>query len=188
MGGELELGQHYFIGISIAHPVDDIAQQFRTEYQLNEKYKVIPHAKDLHLTMRYIGELDEAKLPWLKSSLQKIATSHTEFTVYLQGLSFFGSASGPRVVFLAVQNSDTLCELQRQIARRTEKILELEKDTRFVPHITIAKKRKTTEKMQLEKKSIEPVPITIAGFTLFKIHPKKSPSYEALAYFQLKKS
>ncbi|ARF16513.1 RNA 2',3'-cyclic phosphodiesterase [Sporosarcina ureae] len=180
--------QHYFIGISIAHPVDDIAQQFRTEYQLHEKYKVIPHAKDLHLTMRYIGELDDTKLPWLKSCLHKIAKSHTEFTVYLKGLSFFGSASGPRVVFLAVQTSDTLCELQRQIARRTEKILELEKDARFVPHITIAKKRKTTEKMQLEKKSIEPVPIKIEGFTLFKIHPKATPSYEALAHFPLKRS
>ncbi|PID00929.1 RNA 2',3'-cyclic phosphodiesterase [Sporosarcina sp. P29] len=188
MGGELELVQHYFIGISIAHPVDDIAQQFRKEYQLNEKYRNIPHAKDLHMTMRYIGELDDAKLPWLKSNLQKIANSHTEFTVYLQGLSFFGSASGPRVVFLAVQASETLCELQRQIARRTEKILELEKDTRFVPHITIAKKRKTTDKLQLEKKSIEPVPLIIEGFTLFKIHPKASPSYEALAHFPLKRS
>ncbi|PIC67058.1 RNA 2',3'-cyclic phosphodiesterase [Sporosarcina sp. P21c] len=188
MGGELELVQHYFIGISIAHPVDDIAQQFRTEYQLNEKYKVIPHNKDLHLTMRYIGELDDAKLPWLKSSLQKIAKSHTEFTVYVKGLSFFGSSSGPRVVFLAVQGSEALYELQKQIARRTEKILELEKDTRFVPHITIAKKRKTTDKMQLEKKSIEPVPIIIEGFTLFKINPRETPSYEALAYFPLKKS
>ncbi|PID15803.1 RNA 2',3'-cyclic phosphodiesterase [Sporosarcina sp. P34] len=188
MGGELELVQHYFIGISIAHPVDDIAQQFRTEYQLNEKYKVIPHDKDLHLTLRYIGELDDTKLPWLKSCLQKIAKSHTEFTVYVKGLSFFGSASGPRVVFLAVQDSESLRELQKQITRRTEEILDLERDTRFVPHITIAKKRKTRDKMQLEKKSIEPVSIIIEGFTLFKIHPKATPSYEAIAHFPLKKS
>ena len=180
--------QHYFIGISIAHPVDDLAQKFRTEFQLKEKYKVIPHAKDLHLTMRYIGELDEDKIPWLKSCLQKIALSHTEFTVYVKGLSFFGSASGPRVVYLAVQPSGTLSALRKQIARRTEDILELEQDTRFVPHITIAKKRKTTDKLQLEKKPIEPVPISIEGFSLFKIHPNESPSYETLAYFPFKKS
>ena len=180
--------QHYFIGISIAHPIDDIAAQFRDDYQLNEKYKVIPHPKDLHMTLRYIGELDENKLPWLKSCLQKIGRSQKAFTVYLQGLSFFGSATGPRVVFLAIQSSDALCELQKQVARRTERVLELEKDLRFVPHITIAKKRKTTDKLQLEKKAIEPVPITIEGFTLFKIHPREQPSYEAIAYFPLKKS
>lgn len=188
IGGELELAQHYFIGISTAHPVEEISQQFRAEYQLIEKYKVIPHAKDLHLTMRYIGELDETKLPWLKSCLQKIAQSNKGFTVYVKGMSFFGSASGPRVVFLAVQPSSILSELQRQIARRVENILELEKDIRFVPHITIAKKRKTTDKLQLEKKMIEPVPITIEGFSLFKIHPNESPSYETIAYFPFKKS
>ena len=137
--------------------------------------------------MRYIGELDEAKLPWLKSSLRKIARSHGHFTVYVKGLSFFGSASGPRVVFLAVQSSNRLAELQRQIARRAEHILELEKETRFVPHITIAKKRKTTEKIKIEKNQIDPLPITIEGFALFKVHPNEEPSYECIEYFPLKK-
>ncbi|ARD47322.1 2'-5' RNA ligase [Sporosarcina sp. P37] len=188
LGGELELAQHYFIGISISHPIHGVVRQLRSEYQLHDKYKVLPHEKDLHMTMRYIGELDEAKISWLTSSLRKISQSHTSFTVYVKGLSFFGSSTGPRVVYLSVQSSSALCDLQSQIARRTEKILELERDDRFVPHITIAKKRKTKEKMQLEKKLIDPVPVLIEEFTLFRIHPNEQPSYEEFARFPLKKS
>ena len=81
------MAQHYLIGISVVHPIEDTVRHFRLDYQLNEKYKVLPHASDLHITMRYIGELDEAKLSWLKSSLHKIARSHTHFTVYVKGLS-----------------------------------------------------------------------------------------------------
>ena len=182
------MAQHYFIGISIAAPISEIADHFRSKYHLAERYKVIPHADDLHITMRYIGELGEATKSMLEHSLQKIAEANTLFTTSVTGLSFFGSPSGPRVVYLSVEAVDALEHLQRQIARRTESVLELEKDNRFVPHITIAKKRKTADKIQLTKETIPPVQIEIEGFTLFRIHPNVQPSYEPVAYFPLKKS
>ncbi|WP_162805745.1 RNA 2',3'-cyclic phosphodiesterase [Sporosarcina sp. PTS2304] len=182
------MAQHYFIGISIAQNVVDIAEHFRETYQLREKYKVIPHAEDLHITMRYIGELRDDHKASLSYELGKIAKDHTCFTTSITGLSFFGSPSGPRVVFLSVDAVSALCDLQRRIARRTEKIVGLERSIRFLPHITIAKKRKILDKMQFIKEVIPPVPIEINGFTLFAIHPGKSPSYETIMYFPLKKS
>ncbi|MBY0223811.1 RNA 2',3'-cyclic phosphodiesterase [Sporosarcina aquimarina] len=182
------MAQHYFIGISIATPISKIAEHFRSKYQLAERYKVIPHADDLHITMRYIGELGEATKSLLEPSLQEIAEANTSFTTSVTGLSFFGSPYGPRVVYLSVEAVGALEHLQRQIARRTENILELEKDNRFVPHITIAKKRKTADKIQLSKETITPVQIDIEGFTLFRIHPNVRPSYESVAYFPFKKS
>ncbi|WP_158232555.1 RNA 2',3'-cyclic phosphodiesterase [Sporosarcina sp. P13] len=182
------MAQHYFIGIPIAYHVENIAEHFRTSYRLGEKYKVIPHADDLHMTMCYIGELDESKKPSLEDALHKISQDHNCFTTSVTGLSFFGSSTGPRVVYLSVEPVGALCNLQRQIGRRTGKILGLEQENRFVPHITIAKKRKVLDKMQLAKEKIPPVPIEIKGFTLFAIHPQVSPSYESITYFPLKKN
>ncbi|WP_301108692.1 RNA 2',3'-cyclic phosphodiesterase [Sporosarcina sp.] len=182
------MAQHYFIGISIAAPAFKLAEQFRAKYMLYEKYKVLPNKDDLHITMRYIGEMDENRTDTLISSLHKIANDHTNFNTSITGLKFFGSSSGPRVVYLSVDKVNALCNLQIQIARRTEKILGLEKDHPFVPHITIAKKRKTTDKMELTTEKITPVNIQINGFTLFKIHPNIKPSYEPIEYFPLKKS
>ncbi|MDV6378005.1 RNA 2',3'-cyclic phosphodiesterase [Sporosarcina sp. GW1-11] len=182
------MAQHYFIGISIAHNVVDIAEHFRMKYQLKEKYKVIPHAHDLHLTLRYIGELNEDEKNSLEYTLRKIAQDHNCFTTSVTGLSFFGSPTGPRVIYLSVDPVAALCNLQRHVARRTEKTLGLERENRFVPHITIAKKRKVLDKMQLAREEISPVPLAIEGFTLFAIHPEISPSYTSVTYFPLKKS
>lgn len=182
------MAQHYFIGITAADSASELAEKFRAKYLLKEKYKVLPHKDDLHITMRYIGEMNEKSAEMLISSLHKIASDHPCFSTSLTGLEFFGSSTGPRVVYLSVKKVNAMCNLQRQIARRTEKILDLEKDTRFVPHVTIAKKRKTADKMQLVKEEIIPIPIHINGFTLFKINPNVIPSYESIEYFPLKKS
>lgn len=182
------MAQHYFIGISIAPIVIDTVEHFRTLYQLKEKYKVIPATEDLHMTMRYIGELENDKKKSLEYALQKIASEHCCFTTSVTGLSYFGSPTGPRVVYLSVKPVSALCDLQRRIARRTEKILELERVKRFVPHITIAKKRKVLDKMSIAKEEISPLTLDIKGFTLFAIHPEERPSYEPIAYFPLKKS
>lgn len=181
------LTPHYFIGISVGPAASDIAERFRMKYELKEKYKVIPHAQDFHITLRYIGSLQEEKLPSLIASLRKTAQLSDCFDIAITGLSFFGSPAGPRVVYLAIEPSDALSALRQRTARRTEKILGMERDNRFVPHITIAKKRKTFENMQLMKEVIEPVFIQVNGFSLFKIHPHQSPSYETVHYFPLQK-
>lgn len=178
---------HYFIGISVGPSASRVAERFQVKYGLREKYKVIPHAQDFHITLRYIGSLQEEKLPSLIASLHKAAQLSECFDIAVTGLSFFGSPAGPRVVYLAVEPSEALSVLRQRTARRTEKILGLERDNRFVPHITIAKKRKTFENMQLMKEVIEPVSIQINGFSLFKIHPHQSPSYEIVQHFPLKK-
>ncbi|WP_153730810.1 RNA 2',3'-cyclic phosphodiesterase [Sporosarcina obsidiansis] len=182
--------QHYFIGISVGGttPILELSEHFRTKYQLAERYKVIPHDEDLHITMRYIGKLEEDHMHLLTSSLQNIADDHSCFSTSITGLSFFGSPTGPRVVYLSVEAVGMMRHMQKKISKHTESLLELQKENRFVPHITIAKKRKTAEKMQIVKEAVSPLKLEITGFSLFKIHPNERPSYEEIAFFPLKKS
>lgn len=179
---------HYFIGIRVPPETAAIAEEFRVKYRLSDLYKVIPDEQDLHITLRYIGEMDDEQLARLQTVLIKAASSHTHFKTAITGLSFFGSPSGPRVIYLAVIAMDKLRQLQKQVSRVTEEMVGLDEDPRFVPHITIAKKRKTTEKLQLHKDSIDPFTLEIEGFSLFKIHPRQTPSYEEVCFFPLKKS
>ena len=113
--GGKRVSKHYFIGIKIPSTLEDHVEGFKNKYQLQTAYKVIPHIEDLHVTLLYIGPLSEQHLPSLTDRLSDIAAGHTLFSLHINGLSYFGPSSGPRVVYLAVSESVELSPLQREI-------------------------------------------------------------------------
>lgn len=176
---------HYFIGIKIPSTVADLIDTYKAKYNLSEMYKVIPHPDDLHVTLFYLGAMSEQSLPILTNKLQVIAESNPSFYMQIDGLSYFGSSAGPRVVYLSVEESQVLSTLQKEIDETLAAHLGHPISDRFTPHITIAKKRKTTDKLFIQKEQRKPIEIPIFSFALFTIHPDQSPKYEAIRTFQL---
>ncbi|MER2089971.1 MAG: RNA 2',3'-cyclic phosphodiesterase [Sporosarcina sp.] len=179
------MSKHYFIGITMPSTLENHVEGFKDKYELQTAYKVIPHIEDLHVTLLYIGALSDQHLPLLTDSLSKIAATHTSFSLHINGLSYFGPSSGPRVVYLSVGDSVELSPLQSEIEATVAKQLDMPLSDRFTPHVTIAKKRKTTDKLSIQKEIFEPIEVPVHTFALFTIHPEKSPKYEAIETFQL---
>ena len=177
--------QHYFIGINIPPTFKDPVEMFKKKYQLETAYKVIPHPADLHVTLLYLGAVSDELLPPLKENLLEIAARHSIFSMHVDGLSYFGASSGPRVVYLSVEESVALSALQREIEYTIAKQLERPISERFIPHVTIAKKRKTTDDLIIQKEKIQPIEVSVQSFSLFAVHPDKSPKYEVVGRFEL---
>jgi len=177
--------QHYFIGINIPPTFKDPIEMFIMKYQLESAYKVIPHLADLHVTLLYLGMVSDELLPLLKAELSEIATRHSTFPMHVDGLSYFGASTGPRVVYLSVGESNALSLLQREIEHTIAKQLERSISERFIPHVTIAKKRRTTNDVVIQKDQIQAVEVLVESFSLFAVHPDHSPKYEALESFTL---
>ena len=179
------MSAHYFIGIKSPINFDNLIDTYKAKYQLTERYKVIPHPDDLHMTLHFIGAMSEQSLPALTINLQMIAEKTPAFTMDVDGLSYFGSSSGPRVVYLSIKESDKLSTLEKQINETIATQFNKPISDRFTPHITIAKKRKTTEKLFIQKEKWKPIEVLVSSFALFKIHPEKSPKYETIETFKL---
>lgn len=177
---------HYFIGIKAPASIEELVTQYREKYGLSKAYKAIPHLDDLHITLLFIGALTEEKVGPLQERLASLAGNHSEFQLTVDGLSFFGSPKGPRVVYLSVQQSTELNALQNSVASIGADQLGIEPDNRFTPHITIAKKRKINGDFPIQKESCTPLPFHVNGFSLYKIHPSTTPKYEAVQTFSLK--
>ena len=139
-----------------------------------------------HVTLFFLGATSAQSLPILTKALQTIADKHHSFTMHINGLSYFGPSSGPRVVYLAVEESNALSNLQREIDETVATQLGRPISDRFTPHVTIAKKRKTTDQLDIQKEQWQPIEIPIASFALFTIHPDQSPKYEAVETFTLR--
>ena len=179
------MSAHYFIGIKSPATFENLIDTYKSKYQLTEAYKVIPHPDDLHVTLHFIGAMSEQSLPLLTKNLRMIAGKTPPFNIDVDGLSYFGSPSGPRVVYLSIEESDTLSTLHKHIDETVAAQFNQPISDRFTPHITIAKKRKTTEKLFIQKEQWKPIGVPVSSFALFTIHPDKSPKYEAIETFKL---
>jgi 2'-5' RNA ligase len=177
---------HYFIGIKIPSYIEKQVETFREQYQLRDHYKVIPHIDDLHVTLFYLGAVSDQNLLSLKPKLNEIADSHSPFSLNIDGVSYFGSASRPRVVYLSISEIPELSDLQKKIVSDVAKEIGIPTTNRFTPHVTIAKKLKSTDDLIIQKEPFQPIEVPVQEFSLFAVHPNLSPKYEAIETFQLR--
>ncbi|MCG7335727.1 RNA 2',3'-cyclic phosphodiesterase [Sporosarcina sp. ACRSM] len=176
---------HYFIGIKGPADFESLINAYKEKYSLPETYKTIPHPDDLHVTLVFIGAIPESSLPLLTENLQAIAEKIPAFQMHIDGLSYFGSPAGPRVVYFSVDASEAIRTLQKEVDKTVATLLNRSISDRFTPHMTIAKKRKTTKPLYIQKEEWKPIEVPVHSFSLFTIHPEKSPKYEAVKTFTL---
>jgi 2'-5' RNA ligase len=93
----------------------------------------------LHLTLKFLGEIDEEKAAVVKKLLGVVARRHASFPLRLEGTGVFPGEHRPRVLWagfaaepglLAFQN-DLECELEREGFPREERP--------FHPHLTLGR-------------------------------------------------
>lgn len=180
------LPSHYFIGIKGPEDMEPLMNSYIEKYQLIKNYKVIPHPVDLHVTLVFIGALSDESLPLLKENLHAIAENTPSFNMDIDGLSYFGSPSGPRVIYFSIEAPNALEILQKKVDQTVADQLGRSITDRFTPHMTIAKKRKNTDTLNMQKEKWKPIVMPVQSFSLFAIHPDKTPKYEAIETFELR--
>lgn len=78
-------------------------------YELLKILRVLsPEAKwvlpeQLHLTLSFLGELENYKVPFWVDSMKKKIKHFSSFKLYFQNLGFFSSGACPKVFWLGVQ-------------------------------------------------------------------------------------
>ncbi len=96
--------------------------------------------EQLHLTLRFIGEVEGGAFADIAEALSKIRAA--PFTVRLAGVGHFPPRGQPRVLWAGVEDGPRhlgLADLNRQIEARLRG-LGLEPDRRnFAPHVTLAR-------------------------------------------------
>lgn len=93
----------------------------------------------IHLTIKFLGEVDEARVSVLTDALNAAGRGVMPFTVKVGRIGAFPDMSRPRVLWAAVDGKGGLIELQRNIEEALFR-LGFEKETRpFSPHLTLCR-------------------------------------------------
>jgi len=144
-----------------------------------------PIAENLHLTLRFLGNIDKDKIDALCLSLQR--TPFSQFEVSMGELGAFKDPhKNLRIIWIALK-SEALFDLQRQIEKRLQDFVDPEKRP-FQGHITLARV-KSAKPMQTIEKSIHDLPVApntwkVDAFSLMKstLTPKGA-YHERIGYF-----
>ena len=95
----------------------------------------------LHLTVRFIGEVDGGLFQDIRSRLEEVQGDG--FPVTLKGLGHFPPKKNPRVIWVGIDKCDQLDQLRKKIDSSLMSVGIPPEKRKFSPHITLARLKKT---------------------------------------------
>jgi len=93
--------------------------------------------ENYHVTVRFIGEVDEGRFDDIASALSRIRASTFDLT--LEGVSTFGKESMPHTLWVGVRRNGTLQALHAKVDRALVNIGFDPEGRKYSPHVTIAR-------------------------------------------------
>lgn len=174
--------QHYFIGIKVPAPIAKAIVNERENTNVHATHKILPVAEDLHITLFYLGHVEQSVLASIVRCLRDIQWETFELTT--SGLDHFGNEQTPRVIYTAVENSNPLLALQQAIVQHLSTLIEITNTTSFHAHITIAKKWAAANKLDTQDFHLQKMSFDVSHISIFQINNHRSPHYEEIECIQ----
>ncbi len=149
--------------------------------------------KNIHLTLKFLGEIDEQNLDRINSALEEICRTRKLFVITLSSLGAFPNTISPRVIWVGISQGDSeVKEIAQAVEVHLETIGFPKENREFSSHITIGRTRSSKNRQDLAKTiselSLKPLKdqFLVTKITLFKstLTPH-GPIYEILQEFQL---
>jgi 2'-5' RNA ligase len=143
---------------------------------------------NLHLTLRFIGEVDEGMASDIDAVLARIRAPRFEVT--LAGAGSFGGER-PRLVWIGIEDNKPLFELQERVEAALRRAGVPPNTRRYSPHVTLARlKQPDLARVQgflAANALFRAPPVPVERFSLIASYPTKSGAiYEDQADYPLR--
>jgi 2'-5' RNA ligase len=96
---------------------------------------------NLHITVKFLGATDDARLAAITGALGAGASSAAAFEVDVRGLGAFPSAARPRVVWAGLERASPLAALAGDIDARLAALGVPRESRPFAAHVTLGRVR-----------------------------------------------
>ncbi|MEA4977811.1 MAG: RNA 2',3'-cyclic phosphodiesterase [Methanomassiliicoccaceae archaeon] len=96
---------------------------------------------DLHITLSFIGEIEDGRLSDVTEAVERAARGIGPFEIEVGGLGSFQGRWGPRTVWAGAGSGGNLEKLAERISEELDKKGIGHDRKKFVPHITLARFR-----------------------------------------------
>lgn len=141
-----------FIAIELPAQIQDKLSELQTLLKKSGADVKWVEPKNIHITLKFLGEIDEDKSVKITGIIEDIAERSKQFHISLSSLGAFPKIEFARVIWVGIDKGDKETKaLAKELEEKFEK-LEIHKEERlFSSHITIGRVRSPLNKDKLAK-------------------------------------
>ncbi len=131
-----------FIAIEIPHTIQQSIHRATAtlRHELGETVRWVP-PHNIHLTLKFLGDVSPAQIEALTRSLRLEADSHPPFDMRIYALGSFPSLRRARILWAGIQASAGLEALNRGVESVCARLGYESESRAFSPHLTIGRIR-----------------------------------------------
>jgi RNA 2',3'-cyclic 3'-phosphodiesterase len=178
-----------FIGIDPGEDVRERLERVLVHLRACAHLKWSP-VYNLHMTLKFIGEWPEDKLPQLEGALRSISPREP-IPAGVKGLGWYPNPNHPRVFWVGVQAGDTLAALVKDIEAALEPLGMAKEARPFNAHLTLARIKEPAPLQGLrdaiaQLESVDYGSLLVDRFCLYRSQPGSAGSiYTKLSEYPL---
>jgi RNA 2',3'-cyclic 3'-phosphodiesterase len=101
--------------------------------------------RNTHLTLKFLGEVSEDRLPSLKALITRVATQYSPFYMVSSGLGAFPNLRQPRILWAGIAAPDELSKIQQAIEIETRRQNYPVESRPFNAHLTLGRVSETIQ-------------------------------------------
>ncbi|MBN2655214.1 MAG: RNA 2',3'-cyclic phosphodiesterase [Nitrospirae bacterium] len=146
---------------------------------------------NIHLTLKFLGELKDSEVELIKKSLVFISQKHHGFSLSIKGIGAFPDMRKPSIVWAGIEESEELLSIWPDVENAAAEMGFQKEFRRFSPHLTIGRIKDPDKAIGLAEAILPHKDaffgsIDVTCFSLMKSQLKpEGPVYSALADFYL---
>ena len=106
---------------------------------------------NLHLTLKFLGDISSANLERLAEVLKTEAATHASFSFAFGGIGAFPTPRRARVIWIGLETPPDLAALQRGVEAATNRMGYPPEERPFSPHLTIGRVGQNVTSIDLQK-------------------------------------
>lgn len=127
----------------VVNKINEIITYFKAQVP-DSALKWVP-AENLHLTVRFIGEINSEQLAIISPLLIEAMRDISSFNIGIEGLGMYPKPANPRVIWLGINDGFPLKTIHQNL-NHVLKAINVQPEAReFSPHLTIARLKRQTD-------------------------------------------
>lgn len=112
-------------------------------------------AQNIHLTLKFLGDVSPTSLELIQHMLQIEAGKHQPFDATVEGFGCYPNARRPRILWVGLQAPASLTSLYHDLNAAAARLGYPSEDRDFSPHLTIARVRQNATPTELQRIRVE---------------------------------
>ena len=132
-----------FIAIALSQEIKQVLFRLIEELDdmdLGQKKIRWVRKEGMHLTLKFLGDIGNEKVSQIENVLKTISEKFQPFFMKFRGTGTFPPRpKNPRVLWIGIEEEETLKTLQHQLERELEKLGFPRENRKFFPHLTLGR-------------------------------------------------